>query len=189
MAQEKNMRIPLLRMSRKPMDLESLDEPLEGLELVSSVDVFPDRELPDSCYALKWEDDSLAPVLNRGQVGVFSKTADILPAIENIFMVQVKGERPIVRKVVRDDSFRKEDDALRDAGGTPKHLRERRKSFMTPTPLHLPESRVSPIPESAHEMVYLKSMENNAPMLVMPVRKILWIHPLVFIPEPDPKTD
>lgn len=179
--------IPLLRISNKPVDLEGLAEPLEGLDLVSSIDVYPDRALPDTCYAMKWTDDSLVPVLQKGQVGVFCQWGEDWPAVENIYMVQVKGERPVVRKVVRDDSSRNMVGGMQEEGATPKRLRERRKSFMTPTPLHLPESRVSPIPDSAHEMVYLRSMETNAPMLVVPLKEVLWMHPLIFIPEPDQK--
>ena len=52
---------------------------------------------------------------------------------------------------------------------------------MTPTPLHIPESRVSPIPDSAHERIYLKSLEESASLMVLPLEDVIWMHPLILV--------
>jgi hypothetical protein len=54
---------------------------------------------------------------------------------------------------------------------------------MTPTPLHIPESRVSPIPDSAHEMIYLKGLSENETLKVVPLRDVVWMHPLIAVVE------
>ena len=54
---------------------------------------------------------------------------------------------------------------------------------MTPTPLHIPESRVSPIPDSAHEMIYLKGLNENEALKVVPLREVVWMHPLIAVME------
>ena len=52
---------------------------------------------------------------------------------------------------------------------------------MTPTPLHIPESQVSPIPDSAHEMIYLKRFNENENLQVIPLRDVVWMHPLIAV--------
>ncbi len=52
---------------------------------------------------------------------------------------------------------------------------------MTPTPLHIPESQVSPIPDSAHEMIYLKGLNEDEALKVIPLRDVVWMHPLITV--------
>lgn len=175
----KRQRIPLLRLARRPVLLDNLEEPLEALELVTSLDIHPEEPLPSAVYALKMEDGAVAPELPQGGVGVFCRDREGVRALHQIFVVQIKGHRPLVRKLVKSESERNRPDA---PSARPGYIRQRRKSFMTPTPLHIPESRVSPIPDTLHEMVYLKSMEKGEPMLVIRAQDVLWMHPLVYIP-------
>ncbi|MCF8720945.1 hypothetical protein [Nitrospina gracilis] len=177
------LRIPLMRLARGPVLLDNMKEPMEGLELVTSIDIFPTEPLPGECYALKMEDDAAAPHAPAGSVGVFCQQSAGVPVLHQIYLVQIKNERPRVCKLVKSDSaFHRRTDETKTSSSTPERLRQRRKSFMTPTPLHIPDARVSPIPDSAHEMVYLKNPEEGGPMLVLPSRDVLWMHPLVFIP-------
>lgn len=179
----KSLRIPLLRLARRPVLLDNMAEPLEGLELVTSIDIQPAATLPGTCYALKMEDDAAAPDLPQGRIGVFCRERDGLAALHQVYLVQIRDERPRVHKLLKSDpEHNRKSSGLQDPSATPARLRQRRKSFMTPTPLHLPESRVSPIPDSAHAMIYLKSPEAGGPMRVVPSRDVLWMHPLVYIP-------
>jgi len=52
---------------------------------------------------------------------------------------------------------------------------------MTPTPLHIPDSQVSPIPDSAHEMIYLKGLNEHEGLRVVPLREVVWMHPLIIV--------
>ncbi|MCF8724087.1 hypothetical protein LQ236_002107 [Nitrospina gracilis] len=177
------LRIPLMRLVRGPVLLDNMKEPMEGLELVTSIDIFPDEPLPGECYALKMEDDGAAPQVPAGSVGVFSRQSPGVPALHRVYLAQIKNERPLVCKLIKSDVAIHQRTKKPDSSTPiPDRLRQRRKSFMTPTPLHIPDARVSPIPDSAHEMVYLKNPEEGGPMLVVPGRELLWMHPLVFIP-------
>lgn len=178
----KRQRIPLLRLARRPVLLDNLNEPLEALELVTSIDIHPPEALPDAVYALKMEDSAAAPELPQGRVGVFCRNRTDIAALHQIFVVQIRGERPLVRKLVKHEADRNRTTAEPGSPSTAGYIRQRRKSFMTPTPLHLPQSRVSPIPDSLHEMVYFKSVEEGEPMLVVRARDVLWMHPLVYMP-------
>ncbi|MGP0564517.1 MULTISPECIES: hypothetical protein [unclassified Nitrospina] len=177
------LRIPLMRLVRGPVLLDNMKEPMEGLELMTSIDIFPGEPLPGECYALKMEDDAAEPHVLAGSIGVFSRQSDGVAALHQIYLVQIKNERPLVCKLVKSDmAIHRRASDPGATSSTPDRLRQRRKSFMTPTPLHIPDSRISPIPDSAHEMVYLKNPEEGEPMLVVPGRDLLWMHPLVFIP-------
>jgi hypothetical protein len=52
---------------------------------------------------------------------------------------------------------------------------------MTPTPLHIPGSRVSPIPGSAHEMLFLIPLSGEGPVEIAPLARVLYLHPLCAI--------
>lgn len=131
--------------------------------------------LAEGSYGVEIEDKSMAPVLKPGMVAVFSQR-ESTPALMNIYSIGRKGDVPLVRKVVKNEIPAKEKN-----DDTPESLRPKRKSFMTPTPLHIPGSQVSPIAESTHQTIYLKGLENLDPMILVPKGNLLWMHPLVLI--------
>lgn len=151
---------------------------------------FPHIQIPDEpgpldgCYAVKIEDGSMAPVLRAGMVAVFSTLPNQKPAEFSIYCVGRVGGRPLIRKVVKNET---EISGAKESNLEDKSLFNRkavRKSFMTPTPLHIPGSRVSPIAESTHQMIYLKSTTDSEAMTLIPAEKLLWMHPLVLILKP-----
>ena len=123
------------------------------------------------CYGVEIEDESMSPVLRTGMVAVFSQS-DRSPALENIYSIGLKDNDPVVRKVVKNEipGTGKNDDS-----------RPNRKSFMTPTPLHIPGSRVSPIADSTHQTIFLKALANPEKLILVPGGNLLWMHPLVLI--------
>jgi hypothetical protein len=128
------------------------------------------HELDRQCYGVEIEDESMAPVLKKGMVAVFSQNADN-PALTNVFSIGRKGESPLVRKVVKNEI-----DSFTDEG-----RKRLRKSFMTPTPLHIPGSRVSPIAESTHQAIFFKSLLSPEKLTLVSKGNLLWLHPLVLI--------
>ena len=135
------------------------------------------HELPEGCYGVRIEEESMIPVLKPGMVAVFSQNGGT-QALMNIFSIGRKGDGPLVRKVVKNEIPATGKDGVSPAGGRP-----RRKSFMTPTPLHIPGSRVSPIAESTHQTIFLKSLANPDKLTLVPGGNLLWMHPLVLILE------
>jgi hypothetical protein len=137
-----------------------------------------DHELGGECYGVEIEDESMSPVLKKGMVAIFSQATET-PALMNIFSIGRKGDGPLVRKVVRNEIPPNEIDSFTGEGS-----RRLRKSFMTPTPLHIPGSRVSPIAESTHQTIFMKSLRNPEKLTLVPKGNLLWMHPLVLILNP-----
>jgi len=125
--------------------------------------------------ASKIGDESMAPVLRSGMVAIFSQDDNPDLALENIFSLGRKGELPLVRKVIKNDIH---SDAKTRLNWEKRRVR---KSFMTPTPLHIPESRISPIAESTHQMIYFKKLAVPEELTLLPAGNLLWMHPLVLI--------
>ncbi len=132
-------------------------------------------EIGRECYGVEIEDETMTPVLKTGMTAVFSHSGNA-SALMSIYSIGLKGEAPLVRKVVKNEITANEKNNVSLKG-----LRPKRKSFMTPTPLHIPGSRVSPIPESTHETIYLKGLANPEKLILVPGGNLLWLHPLVLI--------
>ena len=137
-----------------------------------------DHELGPECYGVEIEDDSMAPALKTGWVAIFSQTTDT-PALMNIYSIGRKGDGPLVRTVVKNEIPGSEKTDV-----SSESIRPKRKSFMTPTPLHIPGSRVSPIAESTHQTIFLKSLRNPEKLILVPGGNLLWMHPLGVILKP-----
>lgn len=163
--------IPLIKFSMTRWPLEENDPEWNSFPAIR----VQGPELDRGCYGVKIEDDSMAPDMKPGVIAVFSLNDSASP-VGNIYVIGRKGDVPLVRKVVKNEISLNERD--------PFNGEERgrlRKSFMTPTPLHIPGSRVSPIAESTHQTIFLKSLKNPEKLTLVPRGDLLWMHPLVFI--------
>lgn len=173
MTEDNVVSIPLIKFSA-PLARWPLEENDPGWSSFPSLRV-QNNKLGLRCYGVKIEDESMAPELKPGTVVVFSQN-DGTPALMNIYSIGRKGEVPLVRKVVKNEI-----PANGDNDVSKESLRPKRKSFMTPTPLHIPGSRVSPIAESTHQTIFLKSLKNPEKLTLVPGGNLLWMHPLVMI--------
>ncbi len=177
------IRIPLLGISGKVDQKRQAEELPQGLKRISEVEISVSQGLPEPCYALEISDIVKESVEPGKSLGIFSPGRDG-PALNDIYALGLTGREPLVCKVVKNDarsgsSNRGEPSQTISSS----RVRNRRKSFMTPTPLHIPESRVSPIPDSAHEMIYLKGFNENEALKVVPLRDVVWMHPLISVME------
>jgi hypothetical protein len=166
-----NFTIPLMSFS-SPLERWPLEIDGQETEFISVRKVRED-EITKGCYGVKIADESMAPVLRPGMVAVFSQNGSYETAHGDIFSIGRKGELPVVRKVVKSDIH---SDGKADSGKG-----RVRKSFMTPTPLHIPKSRVSPIADSTHQMIYYKGLAETEALTLLPAGNLLWMHPLVLI--------
>ena len=175
MTQDKIVSIPLIKFSatllRWPLEKNGPDW-----------DSFPTirvngHELPEGCYGVRIEDGSMLPVLKSGMVAVFSQN-DSTSALMNIYSIGRKGDVPLVQKMVKNEIPTNEKEGVSPAGGRP-----RRKSFMTPTPLHIPDRRVSPIAESTHQTIFFQSLANPEKLTHVCGAHSLSLHHLVLILE------
>ncbi len=173
MEEDKIVTIPVIKFSAAltPWPVENNGP---GWDTFPSIRVHG-HELADGCYGVEVEDESMTPVLKPGMVAVFSQI-DSTPALMNIYSIGRKGDVPLVRKVVKNEIPGTENE-----GVSSEERRPKRKSFMTPTPLHIPGSRVSPIAESTHQTIFLKGLKNPEKLVLVPNGNLLWMHPLVLI--------
>jgi len=123
-------------------------------------------ELPDLCYGVQIEGACDTPFLPLGCLAVFSKSEGT--ALENIYAVEVQGEFPFIGKWMQKES------SEGSAGS-------RRKVFMVPTPLHVPDSQNFPIAPSLHHVLLFKDFANLGKLRLVPANKVLWTDRLVYV--------
>ena len=166
--QPKPIRIPLLEISGKVQREAQVEGLPSGLKPVSEVQVFIHQCVPNQGYALDMPNIVDKSVEAGRSLGIFGPGKDI-SAMKDIYALGLMGQEPLICKVIKNDA----QPGSSNQGESPQakstsRSKNRRKSFMTPTPLHIPESQVSPIPDSTHEMIYLKSLGKNEAVKVVP---------------------
>ena len=175
------IRMPLVENSGK-VEMEGRAEGLpQGLKQISEVEVSISQSIPEGCYALGIPDIVIESVEPGSFLGIFGTSREGA-GLNDIYALGLVGREPFVCKVIKNDAH-----SGSSCMGEPSQpiassrVKNRRKSFMTPTPLHIPESQVSPIPDSAHEMIYLKGLNEDEALKVIPLRDVVWMHPLITV--------
>ena len=182
-------RIPLVGISGKVKLEGQVEELPQGLKQISEVEISVPQDLPEPYYALEMSDIVKESVGLKNSLGIFGSGKEGA-ALDDIYVVGLTGREPFICKVIKNDA--RSDSSHQGEPSqsiSSSRIKNRRKSFMTPTPLHIPESRVSPIPDSAHEMVYLKGLSENENLQVIPLRDVVWMLPLIVVKQiPDGKS-
>lgn len=167
MKNDSKISIPLVSFSSSRERREPGTEKGENIFLSNSYTrISPPMELPDLCYGVRIEGNYNTSFLPPDCLAVFSKTDG--NALENIYAVGVQDECPFLGKWMQKET---------PAGSA----HGRRKVFMVPTPLHVPDSRVSPIAPSLHQVLLFKDFAGTGKLRLIPAGKILWKHPLVYV--------
>ena len=128
--------------------------------------ISPPMKLPDLCYGVRIEGSCDTPILPLGCLAVFSNTKGV--AFEDIYAVEVKGELPFLGKWIQKETSEEGEG-------------NQRKVFMVPTPMHVPDSRISPIAPSLYRFLLFKDFENSGKLRLIPAGKVLWKHRLVYV--------
>jgi hypothetical protein len=126
--------------------------------------IYPPMKLPDLCYGVRIKGAFDTPFLPLGCLAVFSKSEGT--ALGNIYAVDVQGEFPFIGKWMQKET---------SEGGN------RQKVFMVPTPMHVPDSQISPIARSLHHILLIKDFSNPGKLRLVPSNKVLWTHRLVYV--------
>jgi hypothetical protein len=175
------IRIPLVEISEKVEPEGQGEELPQGLNRISEVEISVPQDLSEPRFALEIPDIAKESVGSKKSLGIFgSRQNDV--ALNDIYILGLEGRGPLVCKVIKSDAR-----SSSSHQGEPSQsiassrTKNRRKSFMTPTPLHIPESQVSPIPDSAHEMIYLKNLREDENVQVIPLRDVVWMLPLISV--------
>ena len=121
-------------------------------------------ELPDLSYGVEIKDSPMSSYFGLNTIAIFSKSD--YPAQDNVFFVGLKRKPPFVGKLLKNES------ASEGQG---------RKTFMTPTPLHIPESKTSPIADSLHQTIIFKVLSKPQGTRFVEPSNISWRHSLIFV--------
>lgn len=121
-------------------------------------------ELPDLSYGVEIKDSSMSSYFGLNTIAIFSKSD--YQAQDNVFLVGLKRKPPFVGKLLKNESA--------SAG-------QGRKTFMTPTPLHIPESKTSPIADSLHQTIIFKVLSKPQGTRFVEPSNISWRHSLIFV--------
>jgi len=175
------IRIPLLEISGIVKQKGQAEELPQGLKRISEVEIPVSQVLPEHCYAMEVPNIVRESISATDSLGIFSFGQDEI-ALNGMYALGLAGREPVVYKVIKTDA-RTDPSSLGETSQSISSTgtRGNRKSFMTPTPLHIPDSQVSPIPDSAHEMIYLKDLSENETLKVVPLRDVAWMHPLIVV--------
>lgn len=161
-------------------DIWNLDRKTFKEFYLETIDLKIDRKLPDSSYGLKIQSREETEFLKSGMIAIFSRKFSAKPALHQTIYLGIKDRSPQIVALVKSDSLEPEEVAKNESGSS---LKKTRKSFMTPTPLHIPESTLSPIPFSSHQMLIYKNYPSSRTNTI-PLEQVFWWHPLVFISNP-----
>ena len=106
----------------------------------------------------------MSSYFGENTIAIFSKSD--IQAQDNVFLVGLKRKPPFIGKLLKNESEA-------EAYG--------RKTFMTPTPLHVPESKTSPIADSLHCTLIFKVFSEPQGTRLIQKSNISWKHPLIFV--------
>lgn len=175
------IRIPLVEISGKVKLEGQVEELPQGLKQISEVDISVPQDLPGPYYALEIPNIVKESVGLKNSLGIFGSGKEGA-VLDDIYVVGLTGREPLICKVIKNDARSASSHQGESSQSiSSSRVKNRRKSFMTPTPLHIPESQVSPIPDSAHEMIYLKGFNENETLQVIPLRDVVWMLPLIAV--------
>ena len=165
MTNKKLITIPLVSLSNDQKRWESGPEWEEKIfDNKNYIKILASRELPNFSYGIEIKDPSMVTYFGRNAIAIFSKS-DVSPQ-DNIFLVGLKSKSPFIGKLLKNES---------EVEGA------ERKTFMTPTPLHVPESKTSPIADSLHHNLIFKGLSEPQGTRFIQESNIFWRHPLIYI--------
>ena len=110
----------------------------------------------------------------ENSIFIFNKDSKNEANLDRLHCAGIWNRPPMIVKLISNSSLEKSQNPARFSI-------PRRKSFMTPTPLHIPSSKVSPIPSSSHALTILQPINPKKKLIAVLPDNLLWLHPLVYV--------
>ncbi len=131
-------------------------------------------ELSEQNFGVLIETNQFQPDFFLGDTIVFSKK-ESEKALQNIYLFLAEDNQPIIGEMIHKP------DAVNGINQKLEYRKARRKSFMTPTPLHIPTSQISPVADSSHERILIRPVGHEQQLVSISRQKSAYSFPMIFI--------
>jgi hypothetical protein len=140
----------------------------------------PNIELSEYNFGVKIDTNNFQPEFFSGDTIIFSKK-ESKSALQNIYLFITDDNKTIIGEIIHKPDAKFNISSELNKSGPTEYRIARRKSFMTPTPLHIPTSQISPVADSSHERILICPVGDKKQLVSVPPQKIIYKFPMVFI--------
>ena len=127
----------------------------------------PNIELSKLNFGIEIETNQFQPFFYSGDIIIFSKLESSYP-LQNIYLFTTTSSKPIIGTIIHNPN-------------STEHKQPRRKNFMTPTPLHIPTSKIAPASEASHARLLIRSVEKKQRLISISRKKRVYTFPMIYI--------
>jgi hypothetical protein len=149
---------------------------LECIKLSFSSEI----ELSESNFGIQVDSNSFQPEFHSGDILIFSKKESD-KALQNIYLFITDDSEPLIGEIINTQEKVTNLSTKQGQSSSNKYRIARRKSFMTPTPLHIPTSQISPVADSSHERILIRPIGGEKQFISILWQKTINSFPMVFI--------
>ncbi|GEM_PF-2448580 len=140
----------------------------------------PDIKLSEYNFGVRIDSNIFQPEFYFGDILIFSKIESD-KALQNIYLFLTEESEPLIGEIINTQEKTTNISPKKDQSSSNKYRLARRKNFMTPTPLHIPTSQISPVADSSHERVLIRPIGNEKQFISILWQKTINSFPMVFI--------
>jgi hypothetical protein len=140
----------------------------------------PNLELSEYNFGVQIDTNNFQPDFFSGDTIIFSKK-ESENALKNIYLFITDDNKTIIGEIIHKPDVKDDIPSELNKSGPTEYRKARRKSFMTPTPLHIPTSQISPVADSSHERILIRPVGDKKKLVSVPPQKNIYKFPMVFI--------
>jgi hypothetical protein len=142
---------------------------------------FPSNiEISEYNFGVQIDTNNFQPDFYSGDTIIFTKK-ETETSLQNIYLFINDDKKPIIGEVIHKPDAKNNISSEPNNSGPTEYRKARRKSFMTPTPLHIPTSQISPVADSSHERILIRPVGDKKQLVSIPSQKNIYTFPMVFI--------
>ena len=176
---KKNVNLSVGRLSEKKSQewLNLTNDAFSSKEFITMNLSLPLSITQQSVYGVLLKHNASVWGYPENSILIFNKGSTDKANLGRLHCAGIWNRLPVIVKLISNSSLEKPQSSARLSI-------PRRKSFMTPTPLHIPSSKVSPIPSSSHAMTILQPTNPKQKLIAILSKDLLWLHPLIHVHSP-----
>jgi hypothetical protein len=140
----------------------------------------PNFELSEYNFGVQIDTNNFQPDFFLGDTIIFSKKESD-NALQNIYLFITDEDKTIIGEIIHKPDTRNDISSELNKSGPTEYRKARRKSFMTPTPLHIPTSQISPVADSSHERILIRPVGDKNQLVSVPLKKNINKFPMIYI--------